>query len=286
MRQQKRPKWIVDSLITDTVGGGNIIPAIQNCGCDVFETKYVPFEEKQNYGFDKYDNKSDLFYNGRPYILYGTIGYVQKCKIPLFPGAYGINDNTNCNIYYSNLPEEWMLNSQFVMAPFQVIKNNPSRFFDLFSCSDLFIRPNTGRKAFTGYTITRENGAFELSASMQLTSVQGDTICLIAPAKNIKSEFRFVVGNKEVIDGSEYRWDNILDIRHDWLEDCHRLAQDMAAYPWQPDTCYTVDVADTDEGPKIIELNGFSCAGLYACDKDLVMGRISDIAQKEFYGEI
>ncbi len=292
---QQRPKWIVDTMITESRGvTGDILSAIKKAGCDLFTTEYKPFVEKQDYGFDLdegysgswFDWDSDNFSKARPYCLYGTIGFVQKCKIPLFPGAYGINDNTNCNVYYSQLPEEWMLNNQFVMAPFRTIKNNPKRFFDLFGMDDLFIRPNSGRKSFTGYTISRENAAFELNSSTQLTSVQDDTICLISPAKKINSEFRFVVGNGEVIDGSEYRWDSVLDIRHDWLEDCHKLAKKVAEYKWRPDTCFTVDVADTPDGPRVIELNGFSCAGMYACDKELVFGRVSDIAQKEFYGEI
>jgi hypothetical protein len=287
--KQKRPKWIVDTHILDARNvTGNIVDAIKKAGCDIHLAEYKAFAPKQDYGIDgdSYDWKSDNFVNGRPYCLYGTIGYVQKCNFPLFPGAYGINDNTNCNFYYSHVPADWMLNSDFVMAPFQVIKNNPSRFFDLFGVDDLFIRPNTGRKAFTGYTITRENAAFELSSSMQLTSVQSETICLISAAKNIKSEFRFVIGNGEVIDGSEYRWDRILDIRHDWLSECWDLADKMAKHTWQPDTCYTVDVADTEDGPKIVELNGFSCAGLYACDKNLVFDRVSKIAQEEFYGDL
>lgn len=292
MTLQKPVKWIVDTMLTEARNvTGDILAAIKKAGCDVYVTEYVPFEENQNYGFHPTwdmnpEYMSDNYVGSRPYALYGTIGYVTKCKLPIFPGAYGINDNTNCNVYYSNLPQEWMLNSEFVMAPFKVIEGNPKRFFDLFGTDDLFIRPNSGRKLFTGYTITRENAAFELRASMSLTSVADDSICLISPAKKINSEFRFVVGNGEVIDGSEYRWDNVLDIRHDWLEDCHKLAQKVAQHSWRPDTCFTVDIADTPVGPRVIELNGFSCAGLYACDKELVFGRVSDIAQKEFYGEI
>lgn len=289
---QKRPKWIVDTMILDARNvTGDIISAIKKTGCDLYETRYVPFADKQDYGFldgDKTgrDAETGEFFNKRPYCLYGTIGFVKRQYMAIFPGAYGINDNTNCNLYYANLPPEWMLNSEFVMAPFGVIKQNPQRFFDLFGTDDLFIRPNSGRKSFTGYTITRENAAFELDSSTQLSAVQGDEICLLSPAKKINSEFRFVVGDGEVIDGSEYRWDNILDVRHDWLEDCHKLAKKVAEHSWRPDTCYTVDVADTPDGPRVIELNGFSCAGLYACDKELVFGRVSDIAQKEFYGEI
>lgn len=271
--------WLLDEQILESrATTGNMKQSILDAGHNLYTTKYVPLSYEQDYGPGGWENK--------PTIIYGTIGYVNKCRIPFIPGAYGINQNTDCNFYYPELPSNWMLNSGFIMVPFGVIKNDHSRFFDLFETNCLFIRPNSGQKTFTGTTINRYNAEDELSASMQLTSVMNDTICLVSPALDIKGEFRFVIGNKEVIDGSEYRWDNILDIRHDYPDDCLKLAKEMARFPWQPDICYTVDIADTPNGPKIVELNGFSCAGLYACDKDLIVNRISEIAFRDFRGEL
>lgn len=271
--------WVVDDYMLDrrhTIG--DLKQAILDAGHNLYTSNYVPFDEEQDYGPEEWTLE--------PTILYGTIGYIKKCKRPYWPGVYGINDNTNCNFYYPNLPTLWMLNNDFIMVPFGYFKRRWPYYFRLMNCKSLFIRPNSGRKTFAGMVITENNAEDELSASMQITSVTDDTIILISPAKDIRAEFRFVIGNKEVIDGSEYRWDSKLDIRHDWLPECWELADKMAKHEWQPDVCYTVDVADTQYGPKIIELNGFSCAGLYACDKELIVNRISEIAWKDFHGEI
>jgi hypothetical protein len=271
--------WLVDDYILDsrhTVG--DLKKSILDAGHDLYTTKYMPLSEYQDYGPKDWVNE--------PTVMYGTIGYIQRCKVPFIPGAYGINQNTDCNFYYPELPKLWMLNNGFVMVPFGIFQNNPWCYFDMFGEDALFMRPNSGRKTFAGTVVTKENVVSELSSSMQITSVTKETIILLSPAKVIEGEFRFVIGNREVIDGSEYRWDNKLDVRRDYPKECWELADKMARWGWQPDICYTVDVALTPVGPKIIELNGFSCAGLYACDKDIIVNRISEIALKDFKGEL
>lgn len=269
--------WLVDEYILESRNSvGNFIQAIKDSGHGLYQAKYIPLSEEQDYG--NFDITT-------PVVMYGTIGYITRCKTSYFPGAYGIGDNTNCNMYYPMIPKEWMLNSGHIMITLGVLKNDPLRFFDMFG-DDIFIRPNSGRKTFAGFTISRANYQEELNSTMMLTSAMPETICLLSPAKKIDAEYRFVVGNGEVIDGSEYRWDRKLDIRHDWSPEAERMADKMAKHSWRPDTVFTVDVADTPDGPKIIELNGFSCAGLYACDKPLIVDRVSEIAWKEFNGLI
>lgn len=271
-----KPVWIIDDYILESVSTvGDLKKAILDSKAKLYESKYVPFSDNQDYG--PYTEKDCV-------ILYGTHGFLRKCKIPFIPGAFGVNSNTSCNVYYSYIPNEWMLNKDYIMLPFSYIQNHTLNLFQKLNSERIFLRPNSGYKTFAGFVFDYENHKFELSSSQQLTSVMPETICLIAPAKQIDGEFRFIIGNGEVIDGSEYRWNNILDIRHDWPQECWDMADKVAKLSWQLDSVYTCDVAMTLDGPKIIELNSFSCAGLYACDKDIVVNRINEIAISEFYG--
>lgn len=271
--------WIVDEYILETRSLiGDLLGSIEKSGANLHATKYIPFAPTQDYGPAEWAKQ--------PTVLYGTHGYIKRCSIPFIPGAYGVSEMMHCNQYYSHIPPEWMLNEQFVMTTFADLQRRPEKYFLLFNAKKLFIRPNNGFKTFAGTVITKDNANFELSSSMQLTSVMPETIILIAPCRTLEGEFRFVIGDKEVIDGSEYRWESILDIRHDWPQECWDVADKMAKHPWQPDVVYTCDVALTKFGPKIIEINGFACAGLYACDKDIVVNRINEIAQKDFEGKI
>lgn len=268
--------WIVDTYILESRSTiGDLLSAIRDSGSNLHTTKYVPFADEQDYGPKE-------FVNG-PTILYGTVGYVRKCKIPFMPGALGVGEEMNCNHYYANLPAEDMLNQPFIMMPFAQVKHWINDLLYTFD-GKFFLRPNAGSKTFTGMVITKDNHEHELSATQQITSVSPETICLLSKVQSLKGEFRFVVGGGEVIDGSEYRWDDVLDIRRDYPEECKALAEKIAKHSWQPDIVYCVDVALTENnGPKVIELNSFSSAGLYACDKRLVVDRVNEIVIKEYW---
>lgn len=266
-------RWIIDETIIDNPNtvNGTILDALIDLGYSHYVGKYQPFVEPQNYGVE---------YIGIPNILYGSINYVEKCKRGFIPGAYGFNRNIRCDVYYSYIPNKWLLNDDYVCVPFYKIKEA----VELCEWHDVFIRPLSGHKTFTGFVATLENIEFELKSTMSLTSCYPETMCLISSAKNIYAEYRFLIGNKEIIDGSEYRWDNKLDIRHDYDMECYDLAKKMANHSWQPDTVYVCDVAQTGVGPKIIELNAFSSSGLYAMDKKKVVEKVSDIAIKDYNG--
>jgi len=70
-------QWVVDTTILDARDNFNdLIPAIKKVGCKLIECKYIPFSDEQNYG-DVDPSK--------PAILYGTHGFISKCKLPLIP---------------------------------------------------------------------------------------------------------------------------------------------------------------------------------------------------------
>lgn len=267
--------WIVDEYILESRGIYNekLYNAIRQHG-QCFLTRYKPFAEQQDYGPDDLVNT--------PVVLYGTVGFVDKCKKPFVPGAFGVTSMMNCNYYYPQLPKEWLLNGRYILLPwFEVVRSIDMLLEEMGGA--IFIRPNSGKKTFTGFVLTYDNYQHELNCSQQLTGVMPETICLLAKARgDIEGEFRFIIGNGRVIDGSEYRWDNILDIRHDYPAECRQLAEKVGQLDWQPDSVYCVDVALTSKGPQIVELNSFSCAGLYACDPDIVVPAINEIALGEW----
>jgi len=277
-----KPNWIVDEYILESRSVvGDLLQAIRDSGSQLHVTKYVPFSGEVEKA-SQYVHRWQF----EPTILYGTVNFVKKTPYPYVPGAWGMTDNMHCNNYYSNIPNEWMLNGFHLMTTFGLFRSNPWRYAAMLgpTVSQVFIRPNNGFKTFTGYVVDLTgNWQQELSSSMQLTSVTPETLILVSTPRELQGEFRFVIGDGEVIDGSEYRWDNILDIRHDWPQEAWDLADMMAKHSWQPDLVYTCDIAMTKAGPRIVEVNSFASAGLYACDKPLIVDRLNQIAIKEFY---
>jgi hypothetical protein len=269
--------WVIDEYILESRSTvGDLCQAVLDSGAGLHRTKYVPFADDQDYGH---------FTEKECVVLYGTHGFLKKCKTPFIPGAFGVNPNTSCNVYYSYIPVEMMLNSHYFYLPWSHIRDYTTNVFGLVGKTEFFVRPISGYKTFAGFVVDWKDYEFELKSSQQLSSVTSETICLVAPVKKLLGEFRFIIGDGEVIDGSEYRWDEKLDIRHDWPKECWKVADTVAKLPWQLDRVYTCDVALTGDGPRVVELNSFACAGLYATDKNLVVNRINEIAMKEFKGE-
>jgi hypothetical protein len=57
-------------------------------------------------------------------------------------------------------------------------------------------------------------------------------------------------------------------------------AQALAATPWRPDEVFMLDVCESGDGLRIVELNSFSCSGLYACDLPAVVAAVSEAATR------
>lgn len=274
--------WAVDTLLTENRNTvTDISKAIQNCpDALLFETKYIPLSDEQNYPF--------VNTIAQPVILYGSIGYVNKCKEPFYPGVYAFDYRTDFHGYMTSPLEPYMLNQKFFMLPFGSILNQIEFIFDTFG-EYVFIRPNSGKKSFAGTTFNAWNYELELRTIRELQHVTDDEMCVIAPCQPIKAEYRIIIGNRKVIGYSQYRRDDILDIRRDVPEDGLAFANMIANLPYQPDLIYTLDIAEMSNAIglyKIIELNAFNCSGLYAIDTNVLVREVTDIVLKDFNGEL
>ena len=189
----------------------------------------------------------------------------------------------------SNLPQEWFLNrfpnfTSWAMLKWQ-IENLPGSLPWNAHTGKMFVRPNSGFKTFAGTVLDiGRNLDVDVKTLDQHTSVMPETLVLYSTAFPLEGEFRFVIADKQVIAGSEYRWDGKLDVRRDWPQSCWDLAQKVADHEWQVDIAYTCDVALLDGEPRIVELNSFSSAGLYACDLERVVDGVSRAAAREWAG--
>lgn len=271
---KNKPNWVIDRHILESeTDQGDFLPALLASGSDIFLTRYVPFADNE-YGPESWRKE--------PTILYGSWNYINKCGLIYTPGAYGFTKNLDVNVYYNHVPNDLLLNGDGIFTTFGQLKNNPKRFFNLFNTKNIFIRPVSGFKTFTGFPVPENEMDYELNSTMQLSSVMDDTYILIASAKEINSEYRFLIVDGKVVDGSEYKRNGKTSVFPGFATKAAKVAETMAQNPWQPDTVYTCDVASTLAGYKIIELNSFACAGLYAMDKELVINAINDAAMKEF----
>jgi len=164
----------------------------------------------------------------------------------------------------------YALNRIFFMAPLWYFKEVHKKGVG----KPLFLRPNSGWKPFAGQIIknVEQLNKFECADS---------TICAMAARQYIETEYRFVVVGRTVVSGSQYQPDEAIG-----KPEAYFFAQkvvDAIAEP--PDLVYTVDVCQLDDGTwRAIELNSFSCSGLYQCEIEKVCYHVEAALENEDTG--
>ena len=88
---------------------------------------------------------------------------------------------------------------------------------------------------------------------------------VVAGVRQIRRECRFFVVGRRVITGSQYRVGARVAYAPVIDEAMTRYAQRMAD-KWSPAEAFCLDIAETDEGYRVIEINCINSAGFYAAN--------------------
>jgi hypothetical protein len=189
------------------------------------------------------------------------------------PGAWCNFYNMKCSTYYAYFGEH-LLNKGYMMMPVGDLLRRWNKFV-IPGYPDMFVRPDSGAKPFSGHVI-KYGEKHKIQAIIE--TVGPETLVVVAPSKPITSEYRFVICNKKVIAGCQYLPVELPTYPTTSL----RLARVVANHDWQPDLCYTVDIAEHNGQTYLLEINSFSCAGLYQCDIGVVVQYASLAAEFEW----
>lgn len=158
------------------------------------------------------------------------------------------------------------------------------KFGDIVPRSDeFFLRPTHDGKEFAGTVLSlnqlkeRQHRIIELKLADNGSTLTEHTEVMCASLKKIYNEYRyFVVGGKAVT-GSQYKLGKrvVYGDTDGNLETAQKFADRLAEHIDHP---YVLDIALTDDGYKVIELNTLNCAGFYAID---VQKLVAALIEKE-----
>jgi hypothetical protein len=209
-----------------------------------------------------------------------VFGSIQLCKytrgIDLAPGAifeYGAYD---CLRYYKYL-HMLLLNNDYKILPFYSLKHKIDEIYG--EERDIFIRPNSPNKPFTGQVIGKERFVETIDRFSWDKDLQNEELCFISAATNIQCEYRCVVTKNGFLTGSLYRDGTVHKTSEEVPEEVIALAT-KASQMYLPDPIYLVDISTfVGRPPKVIEIGPIACAGFYDCDRSKIVNYI-----KEDYG--
>jgi len=155
--------------------------------------------------------------------------------------------------------------------------------FDLsgFEGTNVFVRPVLDSKTFNGEVKSKYDfkdwrqsimfmEEFMTDELVDIPMLNKDTVIAVAAAKKIYSEYRLFIVDKKIVTASMYKLGSDLTTTDDVDTLILHFAQIMIQR-WRPAQAFVMDIADTPDGLKVIEINNINSSGFYACDPQKII---------------
>lgn len=253
--------WLIQNNMYSEEGFTSLLDALTRLSLPHSVHKVVPFAHVL---------KPEPVISARRVIVMGTytLAHIARSR-GWEPGSFH-NENFDCVIQRARWRER-MLN---FWADSYRLKDVP------FQAYPFFIRPTEDTKAFTGTVMDWiefdewRTRVLELRPEDGAT-MSGETWVSVAPTKEIHREYRLWVIKQRVVTASLYKIGHRKTYAPNVDERVIAFGEE-AAQEWSPADAYCLDIADTPEGLRIIEVNNLNSAGFYAADMNKLVMAIED----------
>ena len=154
------------------------------------------------------------------------------------------------------------------------------RLYEEFGMDDeLFARPAGCGKVFTGRCVYRD----DFASAMSPATFDPDAQIVVATPREIGREWRLVFAGDRVVAGRQYAVEGGKCVEPGFPTEVRAFADEMLAeVRWRPDPIFMADVCESEGRLWLVELNGFSCSWLYACDLEAVVTAAGELATSKW----
>lgn len=202
-------------------------------------------------------------------VFHGSLGNAARIRreLPWQPGAFCDVSAFACSAWYPRA-ERWLLNRDWSYMTAQDLVANPP------AADRVFVRPDSPLKPFSGRVLERDR--IDLAA-LDFGFYYDDPALpvVVAPVRDVGREWRYVVIEGRVVAGSAYQADGRRALPDDPGGAAWRFASEVADAMERPEAVYVLDVCESDGALRLLELNPFSGADLYACDAAAVVEAVA-----------
>jgi hypothetical protein len=189
------------------------------------------------------------------------------------PGAFCNVEQLKASVW---MPEArpWLLNEIWRIMPLNDFVQNSQAILDEFGCDEVFVRPESTLKPFSGRVLHRN--AISLAAVDYGFYFEDKTLpVVVAPVQAVAKEWRYVVVAGAVVANSGYDPVGRKAVRNRNVS-ADSLAQEIANHLTPPDDAYVLDLCEANGQTRLVELNPFSGSDLYFCSPDLIVKALAD----------
>lgn len=197
------------------------------------------------------------------------------------------NHGIDCNKYYPLIDRNYLLNSNYLMVTYRDFIRNGIYYFDLLDYDNIFVRPNSGLKQFTGFVVTPDNYKEEM---LKIFMFPEEILLVSRENTFIKDEWRLLVcggiDEQKVVTGSQYISNKKIienpndSVPQEVIDFGNEIIKEIPTeiYPaWTLDVCnVSTRLDDKLVSLQVIEINSFSTAGLYGCDLNVVVQEVNN----------
>ncbi|MEQ8208790.1 MAG: ATP-grasp domain-containing protein [Lacipirellulaceae bacterium] len=215
-------------------------------------------------------------------IFHGSLGNASAIneKLDWSPGALCNSSALECSSWYE-AAKRWLIHDDYRILPAnELVANTKAVAEELGSPTQLFLRPDSPLKPFSGRVLNVD--AITLKALDHGFYFDDESIpVVVAPVRNIGKEWRFVVVGSEVVAGSEYDTQTRSATSDNPDSRAWNLANVIAGEIPQPSSAYMLDICESENELRLLELNPFGGADLYGCDPDSIVESVSKLISFE-----
>ena len=273
--------WVIQNNLCNEAGHDRLLEALARRGIPHTLCKVIPFSHVLT---------SDVCPEN-PVIAMGTVTLARIAEERGWRPGGLLSRNFDFEVQRAHWGD-LLLNAGGIVCSLAEVPEQPRPFF---------IRPTLDGKPFAGHATDWPSFIAWRDSVLVLTTVTGETRVLVAPLQTLYREARFWIVDGKVVTGSVYKEGTrvvsceIRRVPYQAVDPLHTFALAIAMRggmtmggpcaacngtycQFQPARAYCLDVAETPEGPKILEVNCLASAGYYAAD----MGALVDALESAF----
>lgn len=230
----------------------------------------------------KYSDLDDIRLD-QPVLFLGSIEMTEMVRKHLdmcCPVVFCTPENYLCRNYMSHFGQ-YLFNDKYAMVSLSELQRQKWLYYSIFGKEALvFIRPDSGQKPFQAKLID----LLDFDKFVEANEEYKHSLVVISTPKTVLGEWRFVcTKEQEIIAMSTYRYQGQITKIPSAPQPAIDLVKELLTIGYYPDTVFCMDVCEGADGKYyLLEINSFSSAGLYACKKDLIVKRVSEIAEREY----
>jgi ATP-grasp domain, R2K clade family 3 len=214
-------------------------------------------------------------------VFHGSLGNADRIRrtLPWRPGAYCDADAFRCSAWYPRA-RQWLLHRDWRVMPANALAADPASALAALGASEAaFIRPDSALKPFSGRVLSVDKISLPgLDHGFYFDDPALPVV--VAPVRSVGREWRYVVVDHRVVAGSAYASDGRSALPDDPSGPPRAFASQVAGHLVPPEDVYVMDICEADGELRLLELNPFSGADLYACRLDDVVAAVSAAATR------